>query len=53
MNKDIIEEHNKLADQGIYSYWLKMNHFGDLVRVLTRCIRHFSPLTKGTLYLLD
>lgn len=30
MNKDIIEEHNKLADQGIYSYWLKMNHFGDL-----------------------
>lgn len=31
MNSDLIEEHNKLADEGVYSYWLKMNSFGDLV----------------------
>lgn len=30
MNLDIINEHNKLADQGIYTYWLRMNKFGDM-----------------------
>jgi len=30
MNLEIIEQHNKLADQGVYSFWLKMNEFGDL-----------------------
>lgn len=30
MNREIIEQHNNLADQGIYSFWLKMNEFGDL-----------------------
>ncbi len=31
MNAEIINEHNKLADEGVYSFWLKMNAFGDLV----------------------
>ncbi len=31
MNAEIIDQHNRLADQGVYSYWLKMNSFGDLV----------------------
>lgn len=30
MNLDIIEQHNKLANQGVYSYWLRMNRFGDM-----------------------
>lgn len=30
MNLDIIQKHNNLADQGIYSYWLKENKFADL-----------------------
>lgn len=30
MNKDIIQEHNRLADKGSFSFWLKMNEFGDM-----------------------
>ena len=30
-NKAMIEKHNTLAQQGMKSYFLKMNHYGDLV----------------------
>ena len=33
MNKDIIQEHNRLADKGSFSFWLKMNEFGDMVDI--------------------
>ncbi len=33
LNLAIIEKHNKLADAGKYSFWLKMNEFTDLVRI--------------------
>ncbi|XP_058019624.1 procathepsin L-like [Ahaetulla prasina] len=29
-NLQMIQDHNKQADQGKYTYWLGMNHFGDL-----------------------
>lgn len=29
-NLALIEKHNTQADEGKYTYWLKMNHFGDL-----------------------
>ena len=32
-NTIAIETHNKLADEGQYKFWLKMNYFGDLVGI--------------------
>ena len=29
-NLDFINQHNKQADNGVHSFWLKMNQFGDL-----------------------
>lgn len=31
-NKQFIEDHNENFEQGLVSFSLKMNHFGDLVR---------------------
>lgn len=41
MNLDIIEKHNNLADQGVYSYWLRENQFADLTN------QEFSSIYNG------
>ena len=33
LNKDLIEQHNKQFELGLVSYTLRMNEFGDLVRI--------------------
>ncbi len=37
-NRVFVEQHNRNAEEGIYSYQVKLNHLGDLVRLLlVRC----------------
>jgi hypothetical protein len=36
-NRVLIKQHNINADLGIYSYQVKINHLGDLVRRLRKC----------------
>ncbi|XP_015680118.1 cathepsin L1 [Protobothrops mucrosquamatus] len=51
-NLKMIEDHNKQADLGKYTYWLGMNHFGDLTNEeldnRLRCLfSDFDNVTKG------
>lgn len=41
MNSMIIEKHNELADQGVYSYWLKINQFADMTN------KEFNSIYNG------
>ena len=36
-NRAFIKQHNINAELGVYSYQLKLNHLGDLVRQTTYC----------------
>ncbi|XP_060537688.1 procathepsin L-like [Pantherophis guttatus] len=51
-NLQMIQDHNKEADLGKYTYWLGMNHFGDLTneeldKRLPCLLSDFDKVTKG------
>ncbi|XP_070588147.1 cathepsin K-like [Erythrolamprus reginae] len=56
-NLQMVQDHNKEADLGKYTYWLGMNHFGDLTKEeLDQRLRsllpplHNTTIAKGTTF---